>query len=698
MWIYHRNVDPSHHNLQPPGLGRFPKKAEPDQGTLLRVSGSPPARPHDAERLPARAPKKKPRCAAGITTSGTTLPPNAPVPTWHADVDTGLAGPSGPFTGRIIADRYLVLERLDESELPERYRVLHIRMQKELALEIFPPEVFARKVLGQEATRSAQAEWIQSRLETVSLGDADALLCPNDSGRLATGAAWMVFDRLTTRTLQCHLAEQGPLSPHTAISLGRQVAKVLEAATQAGWTYDTLRPEHVLLQPSPGGSWRALVGHLGRPGGAEGAGGVGDERTSVWALGALLYQALGGHVPFPSGSSSSSETRLPSLRRGPRIWQTHRLRRLPGNTVPAALNRVVLKALQPHPRDRFPTVNAMARALRALCPALESRKDRRRTTTSTPPQRWAAWAAALETTRDVIWGAAVGGAVVLALAWALHPAGSHTALHAGAGAIRSALAAEPTGPRRAALPVPSRHSSLAPNDPALAQLATWIRNGRVHDAVALRDRLVDRHPRCARLRLLSGELERLRRHPGAALFAYRRAAQLHRSLRRDPRFVRGVLALTSAAHPSRRPIRQRRRGHARALAARARALAARYLGPEAAPEVTRLVNTRADPRLIAWGIAFLRRHRADQQVDYPRAYGRLLASERACAPRLAAIRDISRRRDPRFAPLLEKVLAAPFQRAPARRVWVSNRCIRTEARRVLAELRRASDQALASTD
>jgi serine/threonine protein kinase/DNA-directed RNA polymerase subunit RPC12/RpoP len=109
-----------------------------------------------------------------------------------------------------------------------------------------------------------------------------------------------------------------------------------------------------------------------------------DERTDLYALGAILYNILtlnppivsdtlddaiartvGGSVPHPS----VYETRARGPRRRaaaePGLGRAVPLRHCPGGSIPSSLAAVAMKALARDPDDRYPTVKALQRDIQA---------------------------------------------------------------------------------------------------------------------------------------------------------------------------------------------------------------------------------------------------------------------------------------------------------------------------------------------
>ncbi len=95
-----------------------------------------------------------------------------------------------------------------------------------------------------------------------------------------------------------------------------------------------------------------------------------DARSDLFSLGVVLYQLLCGARPFERGDEAEGRPAAHRIRRDPAI-PLHR--RAP--EVPPALERVVMRAIQKLPADRFQTAEDLAEALEDL---LATRSDLRR--------------------------------------------------------------------------------------------------------------------------------------------------------------------------------------------------------------------------------------------------------------------------------------------------------------------------------
>jgi serine/threonine protein kinase len=184
----------------------------------------------------------------------------------------------------------------------------------------------------------------------------------------AGGVPWFAMNLVPGPSLRARLAER-PLAAAEARAVFARVLSALEHAHAQGVIHRDLKPANVLLGPEgavladfgiarPGEAvaapmtrlteTAAILGTLPYMSPEQRAGAALDRRSDLFSVGVMLYEALTGTLPQGAFAPPS------------------RLR--PG--LPARLDRVVLRLLQPSPGDRFPTAADAARALdAALAPA-----------------------------------------------------------------------------------------------------------------------------------------------------------------------------------------------------------------------------------------------------------------------------------------------------------------------------------------
>ncbi len=169
------------------------------------------------------------------------------------------------------------------------------------------------------------------------------------------GQLYIVSRYVETGTLKDRLPPA--FSPQQAQAMITPIAEVLAYLHSQGVVHGNLKPSNILIDPQG----QPLLADIGYSQGidADGLesvylspeqaqGTFADERTDVYALGALLYQMLIGEPP-PPGAAPSPRSRRPDL--------------------PLEVEAVILKAMAQNPDQRFQTPGQFSQALTtALAP------------------------------------------------------------------------------------------------------------------------------------------------------------------------------------------------------------------------------------------------------------------------------------------------------------------------------------------
>jgi zinc D-Ala-D-Ala dipeptidase len=239
-----------------------------------------------------------------------------------------------PLAGRTLANRLQVIRRLGETPLGELYLAEYLDSHIEVELLVIP-RADGLAHLRDQLQRSA-------RIHHPNV----ASVC--DIGETEDGALWAAFEGLQGQLLSETLSAPDDLPQYKSIGLVLQAASGLQVAHEVGLVHGNLSPDSILITSSADN--RPLV-KLIRFGFTPSAGGESveyaaperlaghspDERSDVFSLGAVLHHLLSGGPPGAEWAA------VPA--------------------VPEAVRRVVAKALEPDPDDRFQTVAAFQRAL-----------------------------------------------------------------------------------------------------------------------------------------------------------------------------------------------------------------------------------------------------------------------------------------------------------------------------------------------
>lgn len=197
------------------------------------------------------------------------------------------------------------------------------------------------------------------------------------------GWSFIIMELVDGVDLSVRTRTSGPLTPDEALAVGRDISAALSVAHRRGILHRDVKPQNILLE-SDGrarltdfGSARldglpgltqtgAMVGTLPYTAPEVIAGGRGDARADVFALGVTLYQALAGALP--AGATASGP---------PAASATGYSVRAVRKDVPAWLDAAIARATSAAPDHRFPTAGSFLDALAPDDSAAEHRMQPR---------------------------------------------------------------------------------------------------------------------------------------------------------------------------------------------------------------------------------------------------------------------------------------------------------------------------------
>ena len=191
----------------------------------------------------------------------------------------------------------------------------------------------------------------------------------------------VVVEHLEGPTLRRLIKRNGALPMEQTLPLGLHVASVIHYMAEEGWVHLDLKPDNLVMGIPPRVIDLSLARTLERaklltdyigtnaympPEQCNPRGDVGPP-SDVWGLGATLYHAVSGGLPFRRPRSKAEdaplEDRFPQLEDEPRPW------RIP---VPGALADAILACLEKDPARR-PTAAELAGMLQPLVAELPAK-------------------------------------------------------------------------------------------------------------------------------------------------------------------------------------------------------------------------------------------------------------------------------------------------------------------------------------
>jgi serine/threonine protein kinase len=191
----------------------------------------------------------------------------------------------------------------------------------------------------------------------------------------------VLVEHLEGPTLRRLIKHGGPLPIEQVLPLGLHVAAVIHYMAEEGWVHLDLKPDNLVMGIPPRvidlslartiERARRLTDYIGTnaympPEQCNPRGDVGPP-ADVWGLGATLYHAVAGRVPFRRPRSRDEdaplEDRFPQLEDEPRQWP---------RAVPGELSEAILACLAKDPAKR-PTASELATMLQPLVAELPAK-------------------------------------------------------------------------------------------------------------------------------------------------------------------------------------------------------------------------------------------------------------------------------------------------------------------------------------
>jgi len=327
---------------------------------------------------------------------------------------------------------YRIIEKLGEGGMGVVYRARDIRLERDVAVKVLPPDALSSDDARQRFRREALALSRMNHPNIAVVHDFDT----------HAGTDFIVMECVPGNSLADRIAG-APLPEKELAAIGQQIASALEEAHEHSVIHRDLKPSNVMVTPKGQvkvldfGLARilhpvtdeALTVSLSRSQQAVGTlpymapeqvrGRPADARTDIHALGCILFEMATGQRLFAGRLVTELIDAI--LQRPPQ------LPRLLNPHLSAELERIILKCLEKDPEDRYQSAKELAVDLRRfLNPTVTA------TVPSLPPPAGV---------RRRTWTWAVGIAVLIAiLTFTFDVAGVRTRLFRGGsppGQIRS---------------------------------------------------------------------------------------------------------------------------------------------------------------------------------------------------------------------------------------------------------------------
>ncbi|WP_404369699.1 serine/threonine protein kinase [Corallococcus coralloides] len=289
-----------------------------------------------------------------------------------------------PLLGRILNERFRILETLGAGGMGRVYKAMQAPLDRLVALKVLNPQYS-----GEGKDPGFQKRFFLEASVTAKLRHPNTVTVI-DYGKTEDGIYYIAMEYLEGLTLSQLLTQEGPLPWERALAIGQQVARSLREAHKVGLIHRDLKPANVMILNQEAdhdvvkvldfGLVKSFSGDaamkedttltqagviLGSPQymAPEQARNIADPRSDVYSLGVVLYQTLMGRPPFQA--AQSIDVIVKHINDPPPPFHTV----WPDHTVPAEVEALVMKCLAKRPVDRYASMDAVLQGMRTAASA-----------------------------------------------------------------------------------------------------------------------------------------------------------------------------------------------------------------------------------------------------------------------------------------------------------------------------------------
>ncbi|CAN5152129.1 hypothetical protein BH11CYA1_BH11CYA1_16790 [soil metagenome] len=284
-----------------------------------------------------------------------------------------------PFIGKLIADKYQIVEVLGMGGFATVYKAEQKGLRRSVAIKILHAEF---------VDKPDKIRRFQHEAESIS-----TLVHPNvaavyDYGVLPEGQPYLAMELAPGTTLADVLAQCKRIESDRAVQIFLQACDGIAAAHAMGLIHRDIKPSNILLDRAEDGSDTVKIldfglakvvsdeennrEHLTMTGEVLGTpaymspeqctGGPIDFRTDIYSFGCVMYEVLSGTLPIVG--ENSYEMMNKHINEAPLSLSKS------GATVPPRLVKIVTKTLEKDPGDRFESFAELRDALKGLEPGI----------------------------------------------------------------------------------------------------------------------------------------------------------------------------------------------------------------------------------------------------------------------------------------------------------------------------------------
>ena len=301
----------------------------------------------------------------------------AAVPVRYAPVSYRVVDCRDPLKGQMLADKYCIESRIGKGAMATVYKAIQQPIDRVVAIKILSQTYSIDEIAVKRFKLEAK---------TLSSLRHRNILSVHDLGNTDRGQPFFVMEFLDGISLESLIAKRGPIPVARAVPIFGQICDGMAYAHMQGIIHRDLKPDNVMLLREESGDESVKLVDFGivkvdrksqlasqkltRKGEVWGSpiymspeqckGEPLDARSDVYAMGLLMYESLLG-IPAISGSNIAAIVSAQMSTLPPSFHEA-----VPQLRIPETLERIVFRAIEKKPADRFASMEELKAALESF--------------------------------------------------------------------------------------------------------------------------------------------------------------------------------------------------------------------------------------------------------------------------------------------------------------------------------------------
>lgn len=260
--------------------------------------------------------------------------------------------------GKVLGNRYVLLEKIGEGGMALVYKAKCELLNRFVAVKILRPEFTSDEEFVKKFKRESLAAASLSHPNIVGIYDVGE----------QDGIYYIVMEYISGKTLKEYIKDNGKLNYRETLNITNQIANALDNAHKNGVVHRDIKPHNILvteekmIKVTDFGIARAtssatmtntgtVMGSVHYFSPEQARGGYTDHRTDIYSLGVVMYEMLTGSLPYDAESPVTVALK--------HIQENFVEPILVDNSIPTAVNDIVVKAMEKDMANRYQNVRDM---------------------------------------------------------------------------------------------------------------------------------------------------------------------------------------------------------------------------------------------------------------------------------------------------------------------------------------------------